>query len=76
LRAIFSENRYTPASGAGQAFSGSCAEGRHSLLALRAPEGRTSVLGEAADHAAAALAAFLAFAVIDLEGMLEIAKLA
>jgi hypothetical protein len=51
-------------------------KGRPSLLAPRAPEGRTSILGEAADHAAAALSAFLAFAIVDLEGMLEIAELA
>ncbi len=48
-----------------------------SFLALRAPEGRAAVLGEAADHCRAAVrAARLAFAVIDLEGMLEIAELA
>src|SRR5215813_3903156 len=48
-----------------------------SLLALRTPEGRSPVLGEAADHAAAARhATHLAFSVIDLERMLEIAELA
>ena len=48
-----------------------------SLLALRAPEGRAPVLGEAPDDAAAARGlAFLAFAVVDLERMLEIAELA
>ena len=49
----------------------------HSLLALRAPERRTAVLGETPDDAAAACGpACLAFAVIDLERMLEIAEFA
>src|SRR3954452_1972275 len=48
-----------------------------SLLALRAPEGRAAVLVEAAHRAAAARRlTFLAFAIVDLEGVLEIAKLA
>src|SRR5262245_43180729 len=47
------------------------------LLALRAPEGRATILVEAADGAAAAGgAAFLALAVVDLERMLEITELA
>jgi hypothetical protein len=38
------------------------------FLALRAPEGRAPVLGEAANDAAAALGlAFFAFAVVDLK---------
>src|SRR5689334_6498882 len=48
-----------------------------SLLALRAPERRTAVLVEAADGAAAARRpAFFALAVVDLERVLEVAKLA
>src|SRR4029078_11268475 len=44
-----------------------------SLLALRTPEGRATVLGESFDDAAAALGlAFLAFAVVDLKRVLEI----
>src|SRR5438552_1970364 len=47
------------------------------LLALWAPEGRAAILVEAADGTAAARGlAFLALAVVDLEGMLEIAELA
>src|SRR5665213_68427 len=47
------------------------------FLALRAPEGRAPVLGESLDDAAAAGGlAFLAFAVVDLERMLEIAEFA
>src|SRR5689334_8728225 len=49
-------------------------ETTRSFLALRAPEGRAAVLGEALDHAATA--AFLAFAVVDQERVLEIAELA
>src|ERR1043165_3438277 len=49
-------------------------ESTRSLLALRAPEGRAAVLGEALDHAPAT--AFLAFAVVDQEVVLEIAELA
>ena len=49
----------------------------NSLLAFRAPEGRTPVLGEPLDDAAASGGlAFLAFAVIDLKRMLEIAEFA
>src|ERR1700733_9921936 len=48
-----------------------------SLLAFRAPERRASVLGEAPHDAAAACGlAFLAFAVIDLKRVLEIAEFA
>src|SRR4029453_9990394 len=48
-----------------------------SFLALRTPEGRTAILVEAADGAAAARRlALFAFAVVDLERMLEIAELA
>ena len=47
------------------------------LLALRTPEGRAAVLGESLDDAVAASGlAFLAFAVIDLKRVLEIAELA
>src|SRR5262245_10366010 len=47
------------------------------LLALRAPEGRAAVLVEAPHSAAAAGgAALFAFAVVDPEGMLEIAEFA
>src|SRR5947207_6417529 len=47
-----------------------------SFLAPRTPEGRAAVLGEPFDDAAAALGlAFLAFAVVDLERVLEIAEL-
>src|ERR1700745_1877822 len=47
------------------------------LLAFRAPEGGAPVLSEAPDDpAAAGRAACFAFAVVDLEGMLEIAELA
>src|ERR1700759_225556 len=49
-------------------------ETTRSLLALRTPEGRSAVLGEALHHAAAA--AFLAFAVVDQKRVLEIAELA
>src|SRR5690348_14819002 len=45
-----------------------------SRLALRTPEGRAAVLGEAFDHAAAA--AFLTLAIVDQEVVLEIAELA
>src|SRR6266436_3180978 len=48
---------------------------RKLLLALRAPERRPSVLGEAPDDAAAERSARLAFAVVDLKRMLEIAEL-
>src|SRR6266852_1964645 len=48
-----------------------------SLLTLRAPEGRASILGEAPDNAAAAGSlAFLTFAVVDLKRVLEIAEFA
>ena len=48
-----------------------------SFLAPRTPEGRAAVLGESFDDAAAALSlAFLAFAVIDLEAVLEVAEFA
>src|SRR5882757_6588794 len=49
---------------------------RELLLAFRAPERRPPVLGEAPDDAAAARrSARLAFAVVDLKRMLEIAEL-
>src|SRR6185437_9011152 len=48
-----------------------------SFLALRAPESRAAVLGEAADNAAAAgSSTCFAFPVVDLKRMLEVAKLA
>src|SRR5689334_25396286 len=54
--------------------TGACIE---LLLALRAPEGRAAVLVEAADGAAAALGlALLALAIVDLEGVLEVAQFA
>src|SRR3984893_13562989 len=47
------------------------------LLALRTPEGRAAVLGKALDDSVAARGlAFFAFAVVDLERVLEIAELA
>ncbi len=47
------------------------------FLALRAPKGRAAVLDEALDDAVAAFAAArLAFSVIDLKRMLEIAEFA
>src|SRR5450631_2771670 len=52
-------------------------QAEYSLLALRTPEGRASVLGEPLDDAAAAVClAFLAFAVINLDRVLEIAEFA
>jgi hypothetical protein len=45
-----------------------------SLLTLRTPEGRTSVLGKATNDPVAALGvALFAYAVVDLKRMLEIA---
>jgi hypothetical protein len=45
------------------------------FLTFRTPEGRAAILGEAPDDAGAVRGpASLAFAVVDLEGMLEVAE--
>src|SRR5688572_21100247 len=57
--------------------SSACGSNAPSLLAFRAPEGRSTALGEALDGAAAFRhLAFLLFAIVDAERVLKIAELA